>query len=119
MTLNELVKSMWDEMPHLQLTNLTMAVDNILALMRQALADGSRIEIRGLGSFSLKTYAPRQARNPKTGKSVMTDTSYQVHFKPSASLLEKINKKTFKPRSENCKRDDYDKYKSSGDDSCK
>jgi integration host factor subunit beta len=36
--------------------------------MANALANGDRIEIRGLWSFYVKKYKPYTGRNPKTGK---------------------------------------------------
>ena len=53
----------------LQLTkrNAEVAVNTIFTAMTDALVNGDRIEIRGLGSFKVKERMPRVGRNPKTG----------------------------------------------------
>ena len=44
-----------------------LAVNSIFGAMTDALVNGQRIEIRGLGSFKVKERMPRVGRNPKTG----------------------------------------------------
>ncbi len=44
---------------------------------------GDRVEVRGLGSFTVKpTNARPQARNPRTGERVRVPPRRKVHFKP-------------------------------------
>ena len=43
----------------------------ILDAMRDALARGHRIEIRGFGSFSINRRPPRIGRNPRSGEKVV------------------------------------------------
>jgi integration host factor subunit beta len=64
----------------------------ILDKMAAALSQGSRIEIRGFGSFELRFRAPRKARNPKTGETVQTEGRHAVHFKPGKEMRERVNK---------------------------
>jgi integration host factor subunit beta len=63
----------------------------ILDKMAAALSQGSRIEIRGFGSFELRFRAPRKARNPKTGETVQTEGRHAVHFKPGKEMRERVN----------------------------
>ena len=51
----------------LQLTkrNAEVAVNAVFSAMTDALVNGDRIEIRGLGSFKVKERMPRVGRNPK------------------------------------------------------
>lgn len=44
-----------------------VAVNAVFDAMTDALVNGDRIEIRGLGSFKVKDRMPRVGRNPKTG----------------------------------------------------
>lgn len=39
--------------------------------MTNALVSGDRVEIRGLGSFKVKSYGGYKGRNPKTGKQIV------------------------------------------------
>ena len=68
------------------------SVKTILDTMKLSLSNNDRIEIRGLGSFQVKEYAPRKARNPKTGESVNLNTQHQIQFKAGEPLRKKVNK---------------------------
>ncbi|CAH7195429.1 HU family DNA-binding protein [Vibrio alginolyticus] len=43
--------------------------------------EGSRCEIRGLGSFTTRKRHSRIGRNPKTGESVSVDDKYEIYYK--------------------------------------
>ncbi|MFH1810545.1 MAG: HU family DNA-binding protein, partial [Pseudomonadota bacterium] len=45
-------------------------VNHIFDLMTAAMARGERIELRGFGSFQVKTYKGYTGRNPRTGNVV-------------------------------------------------
>lgn len=67
-------------------------VDRILQYMSEKLSEGERIEIRGLGSFTLRYRPPRTARNPRTGDSgVKVEGKYVLHFKPGKKLRDRVN----------------------------
>ncbi|ASX26780.1 HU family DNA-binding protein [Candidatus Williamhamiltonella defendens] len=67
-------------------------VKRILQYMSEKLSEGERIEIRGLGSFSLRHRSPRIARNPRTGDSdVKVKSKYVLHFKPGKKLRDRVN----------------------------
>jgi len=59
--------------------------------MADNLASGERVEVRGFGSFQLREYKPRAARNPKTGESLNIGSQNLVHFKAGKPLRDKIN----------------------------
>ncbi|MCP4698191.1 MAG: integration host factor subunit beta [Gammaproteobacteria bacterium] len=67
------------------------AVKMILKQMSEALAAGSRIEIRGFGSFSVHHHHPRTGRNPKTGREIFLPARNIPHFKPGKALRERVN----------------------------
>ena len=91
MTKSELVEVIASKQSQLSVKDVELAVKTIIDHMSQALAEGQRIEIRGLGSFSLHYRAPRVGRNPKTGESVDLPEKYVPHFKPGKELREKVN----------------------------
>jgi integration host factor subunit beta len=70
MTKSELIELIAAKQKHLPAKDVELAVKQILEIMSDALAQGSRLEIRGFGSFSLHFRPPRQGRNPKTGETV-------------------------------------------------
>ena len=91
MTKSELIELIAAKQKHLPAKDVELAVKQILEIMGDALSQGSRIEIRGFGSFSLHFRPPRQGRNPKTGETVALSGKYVPHFKPGKDLRERVN----------------------------
>ena len=56
-----------------------------------ALEAGERIEFRGFGVFTVKSYKPYTARNPKSGSTVDVGARKRVRFKASNQLHERLN----------------------------
>lgn len=67
-----------------------IGVSMIIDLMSETLAKGERIEIRGFGSFQVKTYKPRMSRNPKSGEKLSIEARKRPTFKPGKELREKV-----------------------------
>ena len=61
-------------------------VDGLLGIVQEALSRGKKVELRGFGTFSVRTRQPREARNPATQETVMLDRRFVPVFKPSKSL---------------------------------
>ena len=91
MVKSELVTKLNEKPPELKASDVEFALDTILTQMSDALAQGERIEIRGLGSFNVRHHAPRLARNPKTGESVDLPAKAVVHFKPGKEMRDRVN----------------------------
>ena len=62
------------------------AVDTIIDGLRNALANGHRIELRGFGVFQVKERKRGIGRNPKTGVEVKIPPGYTIRFKPGKDL---------------------------------
>ncbi len=58
-------------------------INGFISVIKDALMEESRIEIRGFGSFRVQERAPRTARNPRTNEEVMVESCYVPIFKPS------------------------------------
>lgn len=91
MTKSELIERIADRQEQLSPKDIELAVKLILEYMSQSLSSGSRIEIRGFGSFSVHYRAPRIGRNPKTGEPVELQGKCVPHFKPGKELRDKVN----------------------------
>jgi integration host factor subunit beta len=65
-------------------------VSLVFASMTEALTEGERIEIRGLGSFVVKDYGTYTGRNPKTGEPIMVEPKKLPFFKVGKELKERI-----------------------------
>ena len=62
------------------------AVDTVIQAMKQALAEGKRIELRGFGVFQVRDRKKGVGRNPKTGEEVKIAPGKTVRFKPGKEL---------------------------------
>jgi integration host factor subunit beta len=65
-------------------------VNLVFASMTEALAEGDRIEIRGLGSFVIKDYGSYTGRNPKTGEPITVSPKKLPFFKVGKELKERV-----------------------------
>ena len=63
----------------------------IVNKMRDTMAEGGRIEIRGFGSFVVKEYEAYQGRNPKTGETISVPPKKLPFFKVGKELKERID----------------------------
>ncbi|HEY6475863.1 MAG TPA: HU family DNA-binding protein [Polyangia bacterium] len=59
--------------------------------MVDALCRGEGIEIRGFGSFSIRSYKEYQGRNPRTGEAVRVRPKRLAFFKVGKELRERVN----------------------------
>ena len=59
--------------------------------MADAMAEGERVEIRGLCSFFVKEYKSYSGRNPKTGEKVIIKPKKLPFFKSGKELRERVN----------------------------
>jgi integration host factor subunit beta len=66
-------------------------VNTVFKEMEKALIKGSRIEIRGLGSFKVKDYTSYNGRNPKTGKIIRVGSKKLPFFKVGRELKEMVD----------------------------
>ena len=66
-------------------------VDIFFNEMAEALANGDRVEIRGLCSFFVKEYGSYTGRNPKTGDKVKVKPKKLPFFKPGKELRERVD----------------------------
>ena len=79
-----------------RLTGLTkveteLVLDSLINSIKTSLANGERVDIRGFGSFIVKTRNAREARNPSTNESIFLDKQYVPAFKVSKLLKEFVD----------------------------
>lgn len=59
--------------------------------IKETLAKGPRVEIRGFGSFTVKRYKPYVGRNPKTGVQIEVPSKKLPFFKVGKELKEMVD----------------------------
>ena len=72
-------------------TQAVAVVETVLASIVDALCAGDRIEIRGFGSFHVKSYDAYQGRNPKTGEPIAVKAKRGVLFRTGRELTLRVN----------------------------
>ena len=86
MTRSELVDVIKDQCPHLENQEVENAVNLFFSEIITGLSSGQRVELRGFGSFSIKSRPPRVARNPRTGEKVEIGSRLLPYFTPGKEL---------------------------------
>lgn len=66
-------------------------VNIIFDEMTEALTNEDRIEIRGFGSFVVRSYEGRLGRNPKTGEVISVKPKKLPFFKVGKELRERVD----------------------------
>ena len=59
--------------------------------MAESLLKGDRIELRGFGTFSIRSYKTYDGRNPKTGEKISVKQKRLPFFKVGKELKIKVN----------------------------
>ncbi len=90
MTKSELVSQL-AKRADLPQTVARVIVDTIFDGMKESLLRGERIEIRGVGSFSVRSYDGCKGRNPNNGELVDVPPKKLPFFKVGKAVKQKIN----------------------------
>ncbi len=92
MTKSDLIEQISEKVKNFTPKDVEVIVNSIFESMSESLANGNGIEIRGFGSFKVKTRAARKGRNPKTGETINVAAKKVPFFKVGKELKEMINK---------------------------
>jgi len=77
---------------NITLKKAEMVVNAVFENMADALVQKERIEIRGFGSFRVKSYNGYKGRNPKTGDLIKVDAKKLPFFKVGKELRERVDR---------------------------
>ena len=91
MNRSDLISALAGRFGQLTLADTELAAKTMLEALNSALGAGSRIDIRGFGSFTVTQHAPRLGRNPKNGDSVLIPARQVLKFKPGKALRESVD----------------------------
>jgi integration host factor subunit beta len=67
-------------------------VETIFDCIKRAFLGGERVEVRGLGTFKVRSYKGYQGRNPKTGQAIIVQPKRLPVFKVGRVLVERVAK---------------------------
>jgi integration host factor subunit beta len=91
MTKKELIKRVHERIGDYPAKDVSYAIHVIFNTMTRALKKGERIEIRGLGNFTVRHRRPALGRNPKTADIVHVPGRKIPFFKVGKALKDMIN----------------------------
>jgi integration host factor subunit beta len=90
MTKSDIVKKLSENMS-LKKKIAEEVIDTIFDSMKEALVNGDKVEIRGFGTFKVKSYKAYEGRNPRTGEIINVKPKKLPFFKIGKELKDKIN----------------------------
>jgi integration host factor subunit alpha len=93
LTKADLVQQVYKTQDNLTKLQATEAVETLLSIMKNCLANGEDLLISGFGKFNVKEKKARRGRNPQTGEELILDARRVITFKPSGILRSRINGK--------------------------
>ena len=88
---SELIEGIAEQNPHLYQRDLETIVNAILDTITSALARGDRVELRGLGVFTVTRRNARTGHNPRNGEQVAVSEKVFPAFKPSREMHRRLN----------------------------
>ena len=68
------------------------SVDAIVAVIKETLVKGDKVQLVGFGSFEVRKRAARKGRNPQTKEEIKIPASKAPVFKAGKALKEEVNK---------------------------
>ncbi|MBI5137108.1 MAG: integration host factor subunit beta [Nitrospirae bacterium] len=92
MTKAELIDNVAKKVDGLTRNQVDVLVGTVFNSIKDALAVGDKVEIRGFGSFRLRHRAAREGRNPKSGEVVRVPPKDVPFFKAGKELREMVDR---------------------------
>jgi len=71
-------------------SDVTTTVETLFAVVKDSMAEGENIYVRGFGSFVNKKRAKKIARNISKNTAIVIDEHFVPSFKPSKVFIEQI-----------------------------
>ena len=93
MTKADLVDKLADKVRDITKKEADIIVNAFFDSIKEALAIGEKVEVRGFGSFKLRSRKERDGRNPKTGTAVSIPAKLVPFFKAGKELKEMVDGK--------------------------
>ena len=90
MNKSELIAALAEEL-NMSVIKAGDILDTILGAMMDSMVRGDNVEIRGFGSFTVKTYESYTGRNPKTGEYIAVSPKKLPFFKVGKELKERVD----------------------------
>ena len=91
LTKAEIIENIHNMEPTISRGDIHTVIDMLFDELKDGLADGKIIELRGLGTFEVRSRKGKDhARNPKTGEKVSVEDHGVAVFRPGKELQDKV-----------------------------
>lgn len=91
LTKAEIIENIKSKNPHMNREDIHFVIDSLFDELKESLAEGKTIELRGLGTFEVRSRKGRDhARNPKTGAKVAVEDHGVAVFRPGKELQQLV-----------------------------
>jgi len=91
---SELIEHMSEQNPQLYHRDLERIVNAVLDEIVCAMSVGERVELRGFGTFSVKSRQARTGRNPRDGSAVDVIVKRVPYFRTGKEMRQRLNPKS-------------------------
>lgn len=91
MTRSELIDAVSQKVDSFTRKDVETIVSTLFSSIADGLANNEKIEIRGFGSFKVKSRDGRKGRNPKSGDGIFIDSKKVPFFKAGKELKERVD----------------------------
>ena len=91
MTKAQLIEKVSEQLKVMTKRQTEIIVNTVFNSIKETLAKGDKIEIRGFGSFRLRSRKMRDGRNPKTGSTVLVPAKRVPFFKAGKELKQLVD----------------------------
>jgi len=91
MTRKEIANKLHSNLDGLTHVEAGLIVDEVIAIMRDALIEDEKIYLRGFGTFYNDLRKERKARVITRGETIIVPERKKTKFKPCKSLINKVN----------------------------
>ena len=88
---SQLVMRVAEQNPHLYNRDVEKAVNAVFGEIEAALVRRDRVELRGFGVFTVKTWPARMGRNPKTGAKISVPETHHPSFRIGKEMHARLN----------------------------
>ena len=92
MVRSELAQKLCNTHPQILRKDIEKILDIIFSEITEALNRGENIEIRGFGSYKIKSREARMGRNPKNSEIIQIPAKRTIRWKMSKVLYSRLNK---------------------------
>ena len=88
---SDVIRTLQVQFKNMRAKDAMAILDTVTDEMKDAIARGDRIEIRGFGTFQSRTRATKNGYNPSTGEMIFLPAGKTILFKPSRELTKQMN----------------------------